>query len=150
MKIATVVLVLALTGSTFAQTAPKLSDAYGVAAVRTAIQFVNDWDKAGALLNELEAQITSPAEQESYDGLLVLLRKIRNGQRAVNEKLDARLKTVPEYPTISIAERQARLNKVFAQAEADNAAYAASLQPCFLALKTNLQHRDGTMPAECK
>ena len=139
--IAAIAVTLALVGSAFSQTkSAKIGDAYGVAAVRTAIQFVNDWDKSGALLNELEAQITNPAEQASYDGMLALLMKTRTGQKAVNDKYS------------SLAKEAYAINgtpEIYRQWKIANAAYAASLQPCFTALKTNLQHRDGTIPQEC-
>jgi hypothetical protein len=171
-----VVLILACAGAGFSQTTTKLGDAYGVAAVRVAIQFVNNWDKSGALLNELEAQITGPAEQSSYDVMLSVFAKARIGQRAVNEKYDALMsKQDEEVKAAWLAtehaawlvtkhkrgqrEEDERLpdsiaspdhSILMSQWEGANAAYADSLRPCFTALKTNLQHRDGTMPKECQ
>jgi hypothetical protein len=131
-------LLLAVTAVSVRAQDTKLGDAYGVAAVRAVIQFESDWDKAGQLLIELEAQISSPAEQASYDNILAVLKTVQTGQRRVNDAYDY----CSQPNTMNTCKWDAW--------KAANAAYAASIQPCFTALKTNLKRRDGTVPQECK
>ena len=70
--IAAIAVTLALAGSAFSQTkSAKIGDAYGVAAMRYVIAVSNSKPDAikAPLLDELQAQISSSAEQANYDGI---------------------------------------------------------------------------------
>ena len=121
--IAAIAITLALVVPAFAQ-AIKLGDAYGVAAIRFVNAWSSDQSAAWPTLSELEAQISSDAEQASYDGIVKIVKADRAANFAINSKPGATM--------------------------ADINAYYATRQPCYDALKTNLKHRDGTIPAECK
>lgn len=112
--------------SAFAQAAatPKLGDPYSVAAIRFVNEWIEDQDKAWPTLSELEAQISSDPEQASFDGITKIAKADRDKNFAINSD--------PKSTA------------------ADIAAYYASRQPCYAALKTNLKHREGTIPVECK
>jgi hypothetical protein len=119
----------------------KISDGFGIAAIRFVNQQSLDRDKAGPLLEELEAQISSDTEKATFDGLVKLVAKVRTGQRNLNEHWGALISAEK-----SGSDKQ---HEIFAQAEKENALYELSLKPCYVALKTNFMHRDGTIPTLC-
>jgi hypothetical protein len=129
-------LTLALASSAVCQTTTKLGDAYGVAAMRVALseqgvyytldQAVAREKTLHSLMFELEVQISSPAEQASFDVFLAIQEKKRvEGQKESNTT-----------DTSVMFDRMLLRDKAFV--------------PCYAALETNLKHRDGTMPKECK
>lgn len=101
---------------------PKLGDAYGVAALRFVIARNAEQDKSAPLLNELEAQISSDAEESSYNGILTVIRADRDRNKAINTDNGGGM-------TIS--------------------RYYEMRQACYDSLKTNLKRRDASMPKEC-
>jgi len=125
----------------------KIGDAYGVAAMRAIIRYMaHDQDTSDpgllSLLDELEAQISSPAEQSSYDDIRSILK-------ARDDKWDNLIAPVKDVLKSS-GINDSRITSLRKQADQDFVQYKASRLPCLIALKTNLKHRDGTIPQECK
>ncbi len=130
-----IAILILLTGCIQAQT-DKIGDAYGVAAMRTIIarEAVRDHEP---LLTELEAQISSPAEQASYDGIVSVLQRSENERVAI------------VAPVVAATRSNSMTSELKQQEESQLARWRASWTLCFEALKANLKHRDGVIPKEC-
>jgi hypothetical protein len=93
-----------------------------VAAMRFVIAWNDEQDKSAPLLNELEAQISSEAEQSSYNGILTVIRADRDRNKAINTGNGSGM-TISKYYEMR--------------------------QACYDSLKANLKHRDASLPKEC-
>jgi len=130
-----IAILILLTGCVQAQSS-KIGDAYGVAAMRTIIAREAVRDHA-PLLVELEAQISSPAEQASYDGIVSVLQRSEDERKSI------------VAPAVAASKAHLPTEELEKQEDAQLAKWRASWNVCFEALKTNLKRRDGAIPKEC-
>lgn len=134
-----------------APAAAKLGDAYATAALRAIITKQNPTDltkfeeNIRKALEEMEAQVSSPAEQKSFDGIKELFDDSKSFIHfmVLSAATERELKTFNRSLSGSDPEYK----------ESDDASARTSLadaeKPCYDALKANLKRRDGTMPKEC-
>ncbi len=145
--------VLLLAASVLAQAQPakkpatnKLSDSYAIAALRGVIASENtdlDLDKIkaniSAALDEMEAQVSSPADQKSFDAL-----KLRfEGEMAYLNILKAQLNFEQATADMGVAVPPPGAKAMWAED-------VAHRKSCEGSLKANLKQRDGVFPKECK